>query len=303
MKKVRENTPAIDEKSIIYQTTSFVKGKITTIFSWMDKKEGKIIVKAISSLASFAVGDPTGMVFPLLIECADYGVRKRFLKHFPDLMKRLENEKGRIDQEFVKTETGQQILRDTLREIIRQSDEEKIEALKSFLVSSYLHTNHDELLLKRYHKILLQMDLTHIRILAAFTDPEEVIRQIMKNKNDRHPQLFIPIDFNKYYLKLPEVIFSSAFLELKNWGLIEHKSPSDDVDNVIYTMQESYWGKYQVAKNISKERIHSYSFYEKAFAEGRIYGTNEKITLALSCLCLNFITNFGWDLTQLIKNS
>lgn len=303
-KENEDELPVIGTDSAISKIKSSLREKTSEVFTWLDSQEGKIISKTITSLASFAAGDPTGMVFPLILECADSSVRKRFLKHVPDLINRLEDKKSQINYEFLKNEKGQRLLKETLREIIKEEEEEKIEALKRFLVSTVIKQNVDELRTTKYHKLLVQMDSAHIQILGVMTEPQTAIKKIIseKPKQENNDQLFIPDDFNKYFLKMEESIFKSSVNDLKNWDLISHKNSSKE-EYEIYTMQESYWGRYQVEANISSGRTHSKMLWEETFAEGRTYGKDEKIVLALSCLTVNFITNYGWDFVQRIKNT
>jgi len=87
--------PVTGTDSAISKIKNSLREKTSEVFSWLDSQEGKIISKTIASLASFAAGDPTGIVFPLILECADSSIRKRFLKHIPDLINRLENKRCR----------------------------------------------------------------------------------------------------------------------------------------------------------------------------------------------------------------
>ena len=74
--------------------------KVSSSVTWFNSEEGKIISRTIASLDSFVIGDPTGIVLPTILESADLTIRKRFLKHFPDLVEKLNSEKSKMNEEF-----------------------------------------------------------------------------------------------------------------------------------------------------------------------------------------------------------
>lgn len=214
---------------VISKVKESLRKKLSDSLSWLDTDEGKIISRAITSLGSFAMGDPTGIVLPLIIESADNLVRKRFVKHFPDLMDKLEKSKARLNEDYIRSESGQSALRETLKKIITESNEEKIELFKKLLIESYeggrVHEQENRFLFK----ILSEMEVEHLQILAVLNSPDSVIEktfeEIKKEAIKLEPpreqvSLLVWKSIRKYYLKMDEHIFEKVLDDLKNWKLL-----------------------------------------------------------------------------------
>ena len=146
-------------------------------------------------------------------------VRKKFVKHFPDLMKRLQREEGKINQEFLKSDLGQHLLRDVLRKIIKETDEEKIDSLKTFLVNSC--TTVDEYWIDKCYKILLKMKPVHIHILSTLSSPERIVDTIIAQQDKtKGAEFYPPNGFNEYYFKIEPSIFEDVIDELIVWNVL-----------------------------------------------------------------------------------
>jgi hypothetical protein len=212
-----------NDNSIVAKIIEPLKSKTSGILSWIYSPEGNIITKTIAGLSSYVVGDPTGMVFSTILECADYGIRKRVLKHFPDLVEKLDREKIDLNMTFIKSELGQQLLRDTIKAFTKETEDRKIEKLKDFLISTYRQQNPDEAFTRASSKRLLEMDSIHMQILSAFNNPENTLRSICSQKkpDGQTIKLEIAKDLNPYFLKMDDSIFSSALKELENWGILD----------------------------------------------------------------------------------
>ena len=212
-----------EEKSLITKITQPLNTKLTGVLSWINGSEGKILTKTIAGLTSFVVGDPTGMLFPTILECADIIIRKRVLNHYPDLVSRLNNMKNDLNMGFVKSDFGQYMLKEILHKIACEENEEKIQNLKSFLISAYKQQDPNELTIRICLKRLLQMDSTHIQILSVFDNPELAIRKIAKeNEPAGSLSIEVPKDINTHYLKFDEIIFITNLQELQNWGILRN---------------------------------------------------------------------------------
>lgn len=210
-----------EDKSITSKIFDQLKPKLVNVFSWIESDEGKIIANVITSLGSYVVGDPTGLLFPTILNCTDYGIRKKVLKHFPDIMEKLNNEQALLNMEFIRSELGQQLLRDTFNAIIKETEEEKITKLKSFLISAYKQEKPDNLFIRSCYRHLMLMDVIHIQILAIFNNPESVIRKICEERIESDARTIkIPDDLNPFFLKMDENIYSNVIKELENWDIL-----------------------------------------------------------------------------------
>ena len=295
-----ENLPTVNENSVLSKLKDTLQSKISTTYSWINTGEGKIVSRIIASLGSFAVGDPTGMIVPLILECSDHVVRKRFIKHFPDLLNKLESEKLKINEKFLKSAVGQQLLRDTLREIIHEDNEEKIEYLKSFLLNSYVQQNPNEIVIKRYQKLLLQMDSSHLQILSSISSPYVATLKVVKDLT-----LDIVLggaadninlkDYNTHYFKMNKTIFETSIQDLKTWGIA-------DLPDFNFGLKDPPDPKtLAVNKKLSVNGTHAQAFVDTWWKRDHSYSHEELSAWYVSSQMLARISDFGWDFIQYVK--
>ncbi len=286
---------------------------VSNSITWFNSVEGKIIGRTIASLGSFVVGDPTGIVFPVILESANLTIRKRFLKHFPDLVEKLNREKSKMNEDFFKSDMGQDLLRETINHIVKETNEEKIEFLKKFIMTSYTLDDPQEIKLKKYEVILTQMNSLDIQLLQLFCKPQKFTHElrIIKNKLDDEGkatyQLLLPDDLNDYNFKVDEGLFLASYKSLINWGLIQHQNikleKKDEVkpeNTAVYTLN-SYWGIGQADYYTAKDRRHA----RKILKENSqlVHDEERTVEISLSALTMAFVTNFGWEFMCMIDKS
>lgn len=218
---------------------SQLREKISNTTTWIYSSEGKSLTKIIASIASFVVGDPTGFVLPFIIESSDIIVRRRFLKHSSDLVNRLEENREHLNLNYVMSPEGQKMLKDTLRNIIQESNEEKIEYLKKFLLTSYSDKKPNSELINTFFRILTNMEPIHIKLLTVLKNPKEIMMYVA-NERKKNPR---PVekrphgkaecvsywseneydDLNNFYLHSDLVVYSNAHKDLVTWNILETK--------------------------------------------------------------------------------
>jgi hypothetical protein len=89
-------------------------------------------------------------MIPSLI--ADTLKRELLEKHVPDLGERLKENYSQLNHEFIKTPEGRKLFKETVTQILEETNEEKIEFLKKFLLRSYLVENPDFERIRKYMK-------------------------------------------------------------------------------------------------------------------------------------------------------
>jgi len=237
-----------EDDSLVLKITESIQNKAKGTFLWINTSEGKIISKTVASLASYVVGDPTGMLFPTILECADYTIRKRFTKHIPDLVQKLEENKSNLNKKFIKSEFAQTLLRETIKEIVNETDEEKIKSLKQFLVSTYVQKDPKEAVLTDYRKILLGMDGRHIQILSVLSNPQKICLDIIKKTLSESKDSFKIVENYNQFLKMNNTLFTKSIRDLSNWSILlpEYKESQHrivdppDPDKLAKTKKPSY---------------------------------------------------------------
>lgn len=227
------------EKTILSSIKKSVRSKLQTTFTWLETEEGKLLSKGIAILSPIIVGDPIGFLFPFIIESADTVIRKKFLNHLNDIANKLESEKPNLNIDFIKSEEGQKLLKDTFRKIIQDSNEEKITYLKKFLLSSYSDKKPDAELTNTLFKILSNMEPIHIKLLTILKNPKEILIHVA-NEREKNPR---PIgkrphgkldsaeywsedeydDLNNFYLHSELIVYSNAHKDLVTWNILETK--------------------------------------------------------------------------------
>ena len=216
-----------------------LRKKISNTTAWIYSSEGKLLTKIIASIGSFVVGDPTGFVLPFILESSDVVIRKRFLKHFPDLANRLEQNSSHLNHNYIKSSEGQKLLKDTFRKIIQETNDEKIEYLKKFLLTSYSDKKSDYELINTFFKILTNMEPIHIKLLTVLKNPKEILINVA-NERKKNPR---PVerrphgkndcvvywsedrndDLNLFYLHSDPVVYSNAHKDFVTWNILETK--------------------------------------------------------------------------------
>ncbi len=270
-------------------------------------QEALIYVNEITAYLQASIGNELVLatfvpMIPSLI--ADEVKRKIFDKHVSNLGNRLNDHSVDLNRDFIQSLEGRRIFQNLIDEIINKADEKKIEYLKNFIISAYTDKDPQEVFIRRSRTILLQMDQSHIQLLSALIKPAEIIRKAVDDKeNPSREQFFIPGDFNKYFLNLPDSIFESLYNDLKNWGLVDdrHDSGADEDQKGVYTMQIGFWTKNQVLHYGKIKREHSKKFADENLVVERQHGIEQTI-LGLICITINHVSDFGWEFYQKLEN-
>jgi len=127
----------------------------------------------------------------------DEAKRRIFDREVLDLGNRLDSVRDIINHKFIQSDEGRKIFQTLIEEIIHKSEQGKIQHLKQFIVFSYTQENPNELLLRNYRRILLQMDFVHIQLWGTLIQPSEIIQKYVDSKErPSNEQLHIPYDFN-----------------------------------------------------------------------------------------------------------
>ncbi len=217
-----------------------LRQKINESVEWMYSTEWVALSqKIIESIGPLIVGDPMGFIFPLLVECTDIVARERFIKHVPDLMDRLERKNSLLNLEYIHSPEGQKLLKETLRKMIQETNEDKIEYLKQFLVTGYTSKNTDSELTNMFFKILINMEPIHIKLLTVLKNPREIILSIANGrKNKPRSEDDRPYgkndcavywsedkydDLNQFYLVSNLTVYSNAHNDLVTWNILKAK--------------------------------------------------------------------------------
>jgi len=213
-----------DSKLAIFITEvkDYLKTNSQTVFSWLDTIDGKILVNGISTISPYISGNPIGFLFPFIIESADSIVRERFLKSLSDIGNELDHDKSRLDIDFIKTEEGQQLLKNIFRKIIQENNKEKTEYLKQFLVNSYVKTDIEKETIDEYYNILASLHPSQLQLLRIFLIPEDtinnIIKELLKTSSD---EIHFSLKNNlRLHMKINEQLFSVYIQKLDSSGLI-----------------------------------------------------------------------------------
>jgi len=198
--------------------------------SWLSLDEGKFLTNLIIQMSPLvAMGDPIGMLIPSVIYLGDLGLRDRFLRRTPKLMEAINAKRAKINMDFLQSELGQQMLRDNFDQIVHEIEDEKVNRIKNFFVSSCLDENPDQVYIRNCHRILLSMDGFHVRLISILENPEEAIRETYRakikelyNSMEFKEIILNPwIDINKYYLHIDNFLYNKTLGDLEDWGIFK----------------------------------------------------------------------------------
>lgn len=222
---------------ILEKISNSVNEKIKTSLNWMKGEEGKILTRGISVISPFIVGEPIGFFLPFILQSANVIIRKRLLKHIPDLANKLQENKEKLHLEFIQGEIGQKLLRDTIQQIIHETNEEKINHLKSFLINAYSDDGDKEVILS-CQKAFLNMEPIHIKLLSIIKNPKEILREVAEKRKKEPRKLdemrygkldyvlyWEPLasddDINKFYLHADPILYQNGLKDLVTWNILE----------------------------------------------------------------------------------
>lgn len=221
-----------NEERFLVRIQEKIKDKLQPL-EWLATETGRHVMRSVAMIGSFALGDPTGFILPMIIETADVTIRNRFIKHVPELVNTLESNRNTLNMEFVKTDLGQKLLRDSIRNIINETEEEKIQYVKNFLLNSYQQENPDDVFIRTCFSLLSRMDSIHLQVLSTFSNPKQPLEKICHEKINNYVELTgydyminLWTDWNPYYFKIDSEIYKNIIDELINWNIL-HTGHSD----------------------------------------------------------------------------
>ena len=127
-----------------------------------------------------------------------------------------------MNEEFFKSDIGQKLLRDTLQEIIKQTDEEKIELHKRILLNAFKKPDLGNALIVEYFELLKRLESTQLRILSSLFQPDEIVRQIFERiKGNRDNVTDFALKRNlQEILEIDPLLFETASIKLEAENLI-----------------------------------------------------------------------------------
>jgi len=160
------------------------------------------------------------------------------LKHIPDLANKMEAI-GILNQKYVESEEGRKLLKDTMKQIIHETNEDKIEYLKQFLVKSYSNENTNTERITNYFKILSNMEPIHMKLLSVMRNPREIILAVCEQrKQNPRPEGKRPYgkldsatfweddgrdDLNEFYLQSDPLVYINGCQDLITWNIIKSR--------------------------------------------------------------------------------
>jgi hypothetical protein len=216
--------------SLLKEVKNYLQTNLQTVFSWLDTIDGKILINGISTISPHIIANPVGFLFPFILESADAIVRKRFLKSLSDIGKRLEENESKLDTDYIKTPEGQQLLKNTLRNLIQENNEEKTEYLKQFLINAYVKTDIEKEKIEEYFNILTSLQPSQLQILKIFLIPDNTIDEIIKKiSNIESDEILFSLKNNlRDYMEIDEQLFDVYVQKLDSVGLISVKGKAVD---------------------------------------------------------------------------
>lgn len=121
-----------------------------------------------------------GILTQLGMELYDPLKRAIFVKEGKKVSEELEKCHDSLDFEFIYSEKGRKILRDVFKEIINETEEEKINYLRSFLVSTYTKQDMERVRTEDYWDTLISSKPVDLQILKIVYQPRETVKQILE---------------------------------------------------------------------------------------------------------------------------
>lgn len=206
-----------------------LKGKLESTFleakqaleSWWYSDDGLTLQNSLLSLGALMdYGYLAGMVFPYLQYLLDPSKRRRFTVHIKDLDVKLRE--GSVNKEFARSELGHKIFENTIKIIIEEIDDEKIEAHKTFLLTSYTKPDMEKELLASYHDTLLSLRSIELQIFRALHYPDGMIKKIYESKfsgGDGHADFVLKTDIMSF-LEIEPTLFEKSIKKLTSEDLI-----------------------------------------------------------------------------------
>lgn len=221
---LKNELPTTDDEKGISRIRNWVTSQIRDAVTWIDTEDGQILGNALKSLGSFVIGDTTDIVIPYLFDLSVSTLRRRFLPDLKDLADRLYENKDRINESFQKSDVGQEILKETIRELIRQNDKEKRELHKQFLINAYTKKDKKQERISAFMNILISLEPIQLHVLSALCTPEKTVMEILK-KRDRTQSTF-PVALKNDVERLLEIddeIFERSINKLESENIISRK--------------------------------------------------------------------------------
>ncbi|MEO9308084.1 MAG: hypothetical protein ABI342_07220 [Nitrososphaera sp.] len=218
---MRSKFPPKKSDNELSRSKNLLGNKFENILTWINSEDGQLLSNMIKSLGSFVIGDPTGIIIPYVFDLSNSNLRRRFLKDFNDLTNRLNENKEKIDGSFLKSEIGQEILKETIHQLINQNDEEKRKSHIQFLVNAYTKEKARTDRISVFMNILILLEPSALQILHVISNPEETVTKIME-KHD-HTRLTNQINLKndvRRLLTIDSEIFERAITKLESEQII-----------------------------------------------------------------------------------
>ena len=209
------------------------------IISWVKRKPGLIVkASAVGLATSLGMPELAESIFTSMIpDTLDLTNTVRNSHHISDLADLINAKKDKINQEFITSPYGHKLIKELVKEIINEVDEDRIKYLKNFFVNATTSQNIREQTIMMFHEKLLQMQPIHLQVLHALHEPREPIKYILsKNKNMK--QLKLPADFN-IYIQTDSFIFDVTIDDLRTWNILKSSVGQSSIGNVFKDVDET----------------------------------------------------------------
>lgn len=221
---MENNLPAKNDNNEISRIKNWLTLKIQDALTWIDTEDGQILSNAIKSLGSFVIGDATGVILPYIFDLSNSTLRRRFLPDFKNLTDRLSENQNKIDESFLKSDVGQEILKETIRELIHQKDQEKRELHKQFLINAYTKKDETQERISTFMNILISLEPVQLRILGAISNHEETIKRIFDSFDQSKPTIPLALKNDvRRLLAVDNEIFERSIAKLESEKLIDRQ--------------------------------------------------------------------------------
>lgn len=204
---------------------------------WWMSDDGITIQNSLISLGSIVdYGYFAGMLAPYLLSFDDEIKRDRAFKHIPELSEKLLSSND-INTEFVNSLLDHQIFEDTIKTILNEVDETKINAQKGFFINTYTHTYIGENRIAAYRELLLSLSSIELQILGMFAKPDKKIEFLKQNSGSGlmilHSKQVTALQIVSrcdYLLKIDIEMLNAALRNLENHSLLTMQFLEDDKD-------------------------------------------------------------------------
>lgn len=165
----------------------------------------------------------------------DHIKQEIFKEHMPDLATRLLTEQRNLDEKYIQSREGQKLFKDTIKQILDETNDEKIEFLKKFLVNSYVLPDTASEIKYQFLVTLSALTPIELSILRIMFNPTSHVEKIVDEIKpyDGHIRFSIKDDLCEY-LQLNEILFEKSVSNLKKNDCISDEGKDQKWSQGVY---------------------------------------------------------------------